>query len=77
MISSTFAGAKKLLSFLMPDRLEQWTIRDNTGNPTELIPENQVIKHFKRPRSARRVFRHKPKETLKLNESQKTLEILE
>jgi hypothetical protein len=64
--------AKEALSFLTPDRLAHWTIRDNTGNPAKAVPINQVIQDIKKT-EVRKDDQSQARRDLKRLDFQKTL----
>jgi hypothetical protein len=46
--SNTILFAKKSISFFMPSKLETWSVRARTGNPTRSILVNNFVKSIKK-----------------------------
>ena len=46
--SSSILYAKKAISFFMPSKLETWSIRSKSGNPTHSLLVNNFVKSIKK-----------------------------
>jgi hypothetical protein len=46
--STSLEVYKKALSWYMPNRIQPWDCRNNTGNPTKSKEVNEIIKHVKK-----------------------------
>ena len=75
--SSGLDFVKKAISFFMPNQNVKWNVESQTGNPTQSVAVNQVIKRIKKEEVRKRGKKSNAKRDLKRTEYRKTLRLLE
>jgi hypothetical protein len=58
--SNTIFFAKKAISYFMPSKLETWSIRSKSGNPTGSVLVNNLVKSIKKWKFGDKEHRRKP-----------------